>query len=199
MNKFVKALLVGAAAVGSFAGAANATLYQFTLTGAYNADWVLDSNPATAYGACAPAAECYVPGGLIGFAVRDVQGSFPTHTFDYLADIEFYLPFNLGGLGIIDAYDPGGQSYTLITDGATVFDNTNPADPMFILGVHTLAEFGNPSSTFQLEIEVFAPPPPPPPAVPEPASWAMMIAGFGLLGGAVRRRANRVTLQLSKA
>jgi PEP-CTERM motif len=28
------------------------------------------------------------------------------------------------------------------------------------------------------------------PAVPEPASWAMMIAGFGLVGGVMRRRAN---------
>lgn len=30
-------------------------------------------------------------------------------------------------------------------------------------------------------------------AVPEPASWAMMIAGFGLVGGAMRRRATTVT------
>lgn len=29
---------------------------------------------------------------------------------------------------------------------------------------------------------------PPPPAVPEPATWAMMLGGFGLLGAAVRRR-----------
>jgi len=28
----------------------------------------------------------------------------------------------------------------------------------------------------------------PQPAVPEPASWAMMITGFGLVGGAMRRR-----------
>lgn len=27
-----------------------------------------------------------------------------------------------------------------------------------------------------------------PPAVPEPASWAMMVAGFGLIGTAIRRR-----------
>lgn len=27
-----------------------------------------------------------------------------------------------------------------------------------------------------------------PPAVPEPATWLMMIAGFGLIGGAMRRR-----------
>ena len=30
--------------------------------------------------------------------------------------------------------------------------------------------------------------PPPPPAVPEPASWAMMMLGFGLIGSAARRR-----------
>jgi hypothetical protein len=33
-------------------------------------------------------------------------------------------------------------------------------------------------------------------AVPEPASWAMMISGFGLVGGAMRRR---VTPQLLRA
>jgi hypothetical protein len=27
-------------------------------------------------------------------------------------------------------------------------------------------------------------------AVPEPATWAMMIAGFGFVGGALRRRRN---------
>jgi hypothetical protein len=32
------------------------------------------------------------------------------------------------------------------------------------------------------------PPPPPPPAVPEPASWAMLMAGFGLIGAVRRRR-----------
>ncbi len=30
------------------------------------------------------------------------------------------------------------------------------------------------------------------PAVPEPATWAMMIAGFGLVGGAMRRRRTQV-------
>jgi len=33
-----------------------------------------------------------------------------------------------------------------------------------------------------------SPPPPPVPGVPEPATWAMMIIGFGLLGGLLRRR-----------
>lgn len=43
--------------------------------------------------------------------------------------------------------------------------------------------------------ETILPPPPPPPGggggigvIPEPATWAMMIAGFGLVGAAARRR-----------
>nr|WP_310522880.1 PEPxxWA-CTERM sorting domain-containing protein [Polymorphobacter sp.] len=34
----------------------------------------------------------------------------------------------------------------------------------------------------------FPGPLPPPPGVPEPASWALMIAGFGAVGGLLRRR-----------
>ena len=34
------------------------------------------------------------------------------------------------------------------------------------------------------------------PAVPEPATWAMLIAGFGIVGGAVRRR-NKVQLRFA--
>lgn len=36
----------------------------------------------------------------------------------------------------------------------------------------------------------YVPPPPPPPVVPEPATWAMMLAGFGAVGYAMRRRRN---------
>jgi len=40
---------------------------------------------------------------------------------------------------------------------------------------------------YQLTLNVSAPTPPTT-AVPEPATWAMMIGGFGLVGGAMRRR-----------
>lgn len=36
-----------------------------------------------------------------------------------------------------------------------------------------------------------------PPAVPEPASWAMMITGFGAVGGAMRHRRRRMTVSLA--
>ncbi|MCS6986405.1 MAG: PEPxxWA-CTERM sorting domain-containing protein [Sphingomonadaceae bacterium] len=32
------------------------------------------------------------------------------------------------------------------------------------------------------------PPPPPPPPIPEPATWAILVAGFALVGSALRRR-----------
>lgn len=34
-------------------------------------------------------------------------------------------------------------------------------------------------------------------AVPEPATWAMMIGGFGMIGGAMRRRSAKVRLALA--
>lgn len=42
-----------------------------------------------------------------------------------------------------------------------------------------------------IEETTLPPPPPPPPVggvVPEPSTWAMLIAGFGLVGGVARRR-----------
>ncbi|OYU15378.1 MAG: hypothetical protein CFE37_06425 [Alphaproteobacteria bacterium PA4] len=39
-----------------------------------------------------------------------------------------------------------------------------------------------------ISFNVAPPPPPPGPGVPEPASWALLIAGFGLTGAALRRR-----------
>ena len=36
--------------------------------------------------------------------------------------------------------------------------------------------------------------PPPPPAIPEPATWALLISGFGLVGAAARRRARPAAL-----
>jgi hypothetical protein len=46
----------------------------------------------------------------------------------------------------------------------------------------------------QNDITVAPAPPPPPPGVPEPATWAMMIAGFGATGFALRRGKRRKAL-----
>ena len=53
---------------------------------------------------------------------------------------------------------------------------------------------GNPVANFSLSESPFPPPPPPPPppvgGVPEPASWTLLLAGFGI-SGAMLRRARR--------
>lgn len=41
------------------------------------------------------------------------------------------------------------------------------------------------------------PPPPPPPGVPEPATWAMMLFGFGAVGYSLRRRRRTGIAQLA--
>jgi hypothetical protein len=43
--------------------------------------------------------------------------------------------------------------------------------------------------SYTLQTAVVPPPPPPPPlAVPEPETWVMLVGGFGLIGGVLRRR-----------
>jgi len=41
------------------------------------------------------------------------------------------------------------------------------------------------------------PPPPPPPLVPEPATWAMMLLGFGVIGYSMRSRRRKVLGQVA--
>jgi hypothetical protein len=73
--------------------------------------------------------------------------------------------------------------------------NSGSVDLMGVFGSLTLTGFANPVGGFITEsslplppVEPPPPPPPPPPAIPEPASWAMLIAGFGLVGAVQRRR-----------
>jgi hypothetical protein len=99
------------------------------------------------------------------------------------------LPFDLfesGGIGY------SGDSYRNINLGGEVGN-------IWLIG----ASFNNPEGTrkldgFKLEklkfevIEI----PDPQGAVPEPATWAMMLLGFGFIGVGMRRRNNRLTTRL---
>jgi hypothetical protein len=67
-------------------------------------------------------------------------------------------------LGIFSGFDPGLASLTF----AFTQNNLQDGEPGAIGGSFTLST--------------------PPSAIPEPASWAMLIAGFGLSGAALRRR-----------
>jgi Bacterial pre-peptidase C-terminal domain/PEP-CTERM motif len=74
--------------------------------------------------------------------------------------------------------DSGGGLNSLITYNITQTGNYFAA----------LRGFGNSTYNYRLTITGLTPTA----AVPEPAAWALMILGFGLVGGAMRRRTTQV-------
>ncbi|MDO6413143.1 PEPxxWA-CTERM sorting domain-containing protein [Sphingomonas sp. BIUV-7] len=126
---------------------------------------------------------------ITGAAARQQQGysgfsGFSTFAFgDYTtqyADIGTGDGFSVV-LGSELVYVPLGYvSGSAISSDAT-FNNQTLARLGLNLGDYTLTA-GN-GDTVSLHVGQAAPA-----AVPEPASWAMFIGGFGLIGGAMRRR-----------
>ncbi|QHL90247.1 PEPxxWA-CTERM sorting domain-containing protein [Sphingomonas changnyeongensis] len=113
---------------------------------------------------------------------------------NYTFGFDVYLPFNgaanpndasftasVGGIQFASfsaSGQPAGKWLTFKSSGvATV---TGPSTFQF-----TFNSFGIPAKDFVVDRVFFAPTD----AVPEPASWAMMITGFGLAGMGLRRRA----------
>ena len=63
------------------------------------------------------------------------------------------------------------------------------------IGIHQIEEL-NQQRNFILRETPFAVAPPPPfstPPIPEPETYAMLLAGLGLMGAVVRRRSSRKT------
>lgn len=110
---------------------------------------------------------------------RTGGGSFTLESLD-LADA-----FNFGDAGII-AFDwvdgDGAHSMNLTLDSLVGLQT-------FTLGLTGVTSFAlrQDSPYFQIDNIVYDAT-----VVPEPASWALMIAGFGMIGAAIRRRATVV-------
>jgi hypothetical protein len=97
--------------------------------------------------------------------------------------------FAAGSITLV-ASDTGGTSSYTIT-GATTgsflgFTSTTGITGLTVAAVQPATPIWPTVDNLTLAITNAAP------AVPEPASWAMMIAGFGLVGGAMRRRQTTV-------
>jgi hypothetical protein len=75
-----------------------------------------------------------------------------------------------------------GISFVPVAGQSYVFNIASAGTYNLVLSV---ANLGNTVSSYSGTVD-FA-------AVPEPASWGMMIGGFGLVGGAMRRRAVKVS------
>lgn len=146
------------------AGAANAALYQFQITGDYTANWTLDSEREPDDAANGEA-----------LAFIDVEGSFPGSLLD-LADIYFFNEGIGGGLQIEDFF---GGSFLLTTDGPQLYTGLETGHD-FRLGTFALTEYEG-TGNYELTISAL------PSDVPEPATAAMLLGGLGMLY-AVRRR-----------
>ncbi|MCW2389130.1 hypothetical protein M2333_002176 [Sphingobium sp. B11D3B] len=105
--------------------------------------------------------------------------------------------------GSIDAYNTltvlldGGSSFVITpggnftndADGNQILANTNGLFQIFAEGNEKIVGLTLQSSRNSFEIDNLATVP-----VPEPATWAMMIAGLGLVGGVMRRRAGATSV-----
>jgi hypothetical protein len=80
-----------------------------------------------------------------------------------------------------------GEGYQLASLGSTWVVNKLDANNNPILGTNYLSGYYNQGRTNATAYTLPGPGP-----VPEPAMWAMMIAGYGMVGGAMRSRQRRV-------
>lgn len=111
-------------------------------------------------------------------------------TIGYLASaIPFSMPSTLNGLyGVLSTYSSNAAANQWNPASGDDVRNINPqayTSNLWLIG----ASFSNPDSKrdgFKLEKLTYSTTP----AVPEPATWLMMILGFGLVGGVMRAKRN---------
>ncbi|KPF77891.1 hypothetical protein IP88_05300 [alpha proteobacterium AAP81b] len=128
-----------------------------------------------------------------GYRTLDGVGSF-TDTFTLLlnGDAIYSGSFNLGGGGVDTVFlAPIGASQVISTPGINLGGTAVITVPLALLAGSNSLEFRYEGSDQGLNDEAWglsaltvtgnA-------LVPEPASWALLVAGFGLTGAALRRR-----------
>ncbi len=88
--------------------------------------------------------------------------------------------YSLAGFkSLVDPTNAGGKF-----EGMTLDDEGN---------IYLVSDDGNePNQSYLVKLKYTAP------AVPEPATWALMIAGFGLVGAGMRRQRSRRPLRLTR-
>jgi hypothetical protein len=132
---------------------------------------------------------------LYGFSVSDITvGTVPD---SFTGDMFFYLndPHTDFAFGGIEVDDPDGNAL-ISSDGPTLY-TLSGTKPTFKTGSFDLTDYYDRDQPMPNDLHHYtitigaaadAPPPPPPPSVPEPASWALMLCGFGAVGGVMRAR-----------
>ncbi len=165
----------------------NLTNLQFTLLGGST----LTSAQAILYALNGPLSSTFTPGteiwrsdavsGASGLLDFNPTGVVLTGGKNYVAFLSTYYTTGTGSASV-------SSCNTFVGGAACQASNANPSLGRAITGValgdklnelsFTQVVNGSQDLTFSATIA----------AVPEPASWMMMISGFGILGGAMRRR-----------
>jgi hypothetical protein len=91
---------------------------------------------------------------------------------------------NQGGLSLVRLDAAGNFGNGIFLFGPQLFQGTTAA-PQFSTGTFLLSDISRSLSTDPLQVNYRVTISN---AVPEPATWAMIIGGFGLIGGTMRRR-----------
>jgi len=149
----------------------------------------------------------YVAGGPNGAAafydLTDIGSSIKSFTFvwgsiDNAPPSTFTNTLQIldGANNVLQTITGGDIASYLSTqgNGAQTDPNTNPTVTLLFNGLErtdakTLKFFSNPSSGIAFEFTPLSA------AVPEPATWALMIMGIGFAGAAMRRRRQTVSLK----
>lgn len=179
MTRTMGILLAGLAAVGSMASisAAQAAPLLFTLTGSDTFSFTLAS-PSTPSG---QETENFFGPVFYYSSVSGFNGSATTFPF-----LTFYNAANGGGLSVgtkVGDYsgDSGTVTYDLfnVDSTAQLYSGAQTA-PVFATGTYGLTTLSSGDETLVIS-DV-------PTAVPETATWAMLLVGLGAIGVAMRRR-----------
>lgn len=156
------------------------------VSGTVNVDYKIKSPPSDGEGAVipnsTPAGTNYLSvlgGGTVDIAL---PGGTTAFAFDW-GSLDTYntLRVFLGGGGFLD-FIPGGNIPSP-GNGNQFLPNTNGLFQLFGDPGETFTSLQLTSNSNSFEIDNLAVAP-----VPEPATWLMLILGFGLVGGVLRRR-----------
>jgi len=163
-------LMAAALALAATAPLTAATL-TYTVTGTYAASFQLDTHPVVTVDSGA-------------FFIFDVPGTFAGHAG--LAGIAFYSLDASGGLGIT-FLNPDTNLYDIPSfTGAQLYTGPEASPTLLAFGPTVFADFDDPSKSYTVSAVLNA--------VPEPATWAMLIGGFAFAGVALRRRPAMATV-----
>ncbi len=168
MNGAAAALL----AVAAVSTPASAAILQGTISGDFEASFLIDSDYVFSPEQIDEAG---------GFFWMNASAVYADPTWrNHGAVIQFYRADAGGGFGITNETS---TAFVFNAIGDQIFGGT-VSTPLFRPGTWQLAGYDDPAQRYTVTLRI----PGQTGGVPEPATWGLMILGFGAVGGAMRRR-----------